>query len=112
MNTVLQDLLRHQQARGVLRDRSSSLAERDAARQVLGIAPGRCGTRYRYVQGCRCPACRRANTRYHRERRWGPDTRGDQLAVSCWCEDTIVVVDRSEVVAGRTGSCGAPGCVP
>jgi hypothetical protein len=32
------------------------------------------------------------------------------LAASCWCERAIVAVTRSDVLAGRTGSCSRPMC--
>lgn len=33
-----------------------------------------------------------------------------RLQVTCWCEARLVLVDQARVVAGRTGSCGRPGC--
>lgn len=35
-----------------------------------------------------------------------------QLAVTCWCERTVVHVDRALVLAGQTASCGTRRCVP
>ena len=32
------------------------------------------------------------------------------LAASCWCERSIVAVARSDVLAGRTGSCSRAKC--
>lgn len=36
----------------------------------------------------------------------------DVLEVVCWCEAKVTRLPRTEVLAGRTVSCGAPGCVP
>lgn len=111
MNGVLQDLLRHQEARAVLRDRSRTLEEHDAARAVLGLTPAEHGTRSRYVQGCRCKPCRRANTRYSRDHRRGvPDVGPDDLPVNCWCEAQVVGVPARLVGQGVTFSCGRQGC--
>jgi len=109
VNGVLDDLARHQAARAVLRSRTSSTFERDAARVVLGLPAKRCGTRDRYVNDrCRCAACRHANTEYFRLYR--DRLRAGDLAVLCWCQATIVVVPGDEVREGRTRSCGAVGC--
>ncbi|HEU5085712.1 MAG TPA: hypothetical protein VFU14_20390 [Acidimicrobiales bacterium] len=51
--------------------------------------------------------------RRHRERlRAGRVVHLSDLAVECWCHATIVHVPRSTILAGSTGSCGAPGCGP
>jgi hypothetical protein len=33
-----------------------------------------------------------------------------ELVVTCWCEQSYVGVSPADVLNGRTGSCGAPGC--
>lgn len=92
------------------------------------------GTTLRYRAGCRCSCCviceadRNNETRRHaraanarritatRPRRHGHlqvashTLRTGELAVECWCQDRIVYVMPELVKAGRTGSCGAPGC--
>lgn len=82
------------------------------------------GTRACYQSGCRRPECKKANRDYMRDRRgtpyWGdrrtdayavqPQTDVEVLAVTCWCEGSVVGVPRDDVLAGRTGSCGAPRC--
>jgi hypothetical protein len=109
MNGVLEDLASHARARAVLRDRTSTPAARDSARQILGLPPVPCGTRNRYVNDrCRCAKCRRANTEYFRVYR--DQLRRGDLSVLCWCESAIVVVPADEVREGRTRSCGAEGC--
>lgn len=35
-----------------------------------------------------------------------------QLRVSCWCEMGVGYVERSQVLAGHTFSCGLPDCYP
>jgi hypothetical protein len=35
---------------------------------------------------------------------------GETVAVTCWCEEDVVWLPTTEVVAGRTGSCGLPLC--
>jgi hypothetical protein len=111
MNGVLEDLARHQHARAVLRDRTSTPAARDSARQILGLPAVLCGTRNRYVNDrCRCDACRRANTEYFHQYRGL--IRQRLLRVLCWCEQSIVVVPADDVRDGLTRSCGAPGCGP
>jgi hypothetical protein len=58
--------------------------------------------------GCRCEACRQANTEYHRIYR--DRLANGYLQVLCWCESTPVVVPAEMVRAGQTASCGRPGC--
>jgi hypothetical protein len=111
VNGVLEDLAMQQRARAVLRDRRSTTAARDSARQVLGLPAKRCGTRDRYVNDrCRCDACRQANTEYFHLYRGL--IRQRLLRVLCWCEQSIVIVPADDVRDGRTRSCGAPGCGP
>lgn len=35
---------------------------------------------------------------------------GPVLCVLCWCEAAVVLVKREDLAAGKTGSCGHPGC--
>jgi hypothetical protein len=74
------------------------------------------GTRACYLAGCRRPECRRANTAYHQARR---DVHGRVsstgvrwLPVTCWCEHRVVHVRRTDVLAGRTATCGLADCRP
>lgn len=70
---------------------------------------------------CRCDECRAANAAYvsqwawttgrasPREQSGHKGSRSGRLLVTCWCEASFVSIDRAEVLAGRTGSCG-PDC--
>ena len=65
-------------------------------------------------------------TRFGQRRPVGPDRRvevdrrhghrkafsGERLAVTCWCEATVLYLPASEIAAGRTASCGEPRCHP
>ena len=77
------------------------------------MSPGH-GTRTRYAYGCRCGICREANAIYQANRRLANGrvkaTADGAMAVNCWCEATVVGVAREDLLAGRTGSCGRPGC--
>lgn len=71
------------------------------------------GTRRRYQSGCRCEACRAANTGYLRNRNAGLATPGrpvERLLATCWCEEFLVWLPVAMVRACRTVSCGAPDC--
>lgn len=35
-----------------------------------------------------------------------------RMEVTCWCEETIGLLAADELLAGRTFSCGRPGCEP
>jgi hypothetical protein len=41
-----------------------------------------------------------------------PPRDGERVAVTCWCDTSIVMVDVVEIRKGRTRSCGRPGCRP
>lgn len=75
----------------------------------------RCGelaTNSRYVSGCRCADCQAAHrdaNRRHR-RSWQRVVEIDSLPVECWCQTDIVLVSRTDVLAGRTNPCGRRGC--
>jgi hypothetical protein len=47
-----------------------------------------------------------------RRRLLAPVVHIDDLAVTCWCESTVVHVRRADLLAGRTASCGNPHCTP
>ena len=52
-----------------------------------------------------CPQCRAA--RHAR----APKGSRRRLAVTCWCEETVVYVSAADVAAGLTGACRSPRCV-
>lgn len=75
------------------------------------------------AEGCRCDACRKANTEYQRivkarRRAEGRVTRKPRawaepdgsLRVECWCRATTVLVPVAEVRAVLTRSCGTAQC--
>lgn len=51
-----------------------------------------------------CRRCRAAG------RQPSPGLMRGRLAVSCWCESTVVFVPRDDVLAGLTGPCTRPSC--
>ena len=51
-----------------------------------------------------CPACRGV------ARQPAIGLMHGRLAVSCWCEATVVYVPRDDVYAGLTGACPRPAC--
>ena len=79
------------------------------------MAGRKCGTRSAYTHGCRCSKCREAEAVYQSLRRRNVlrqqiGAAADALPVTCWCESHIVLVDPSDIKAGRTRSCGAAMC--
>lgn len=40
----------------------------------------------------------------------GPGVTHGRLAVSCWCEATVVYVPHDDVLNGLTGACTRPSC--
>lgn len=60
----------------------------------------------------RCDACRKVRRKHYSVNHNPPaHMRPDgTIAVTCWCEANIVMVDRRAVIAGRTHSCGRRGC--
>lgn len=74
------------------------------------------GTVDRYDEGCRCSPCIIAKAKTDRPVIHAPQRRRSifaktELAVTCWCEATVVGVTKTEIHAGRTRSCGRAGCV-
>lgn len=78
------------------------------------------GTRSRYnsrSEPCRCDECTTAHRRYAAQRRAARQRDRDRyrlhtdaLMVTCWCEENYVLVPPSEILAGRTVSCGSRRC--
>lgn len=78
----------------------------------MSLAPDdpRHGTETGYTyHRCRCDPCREAHRCYHRNRR-GSDARDGRLAVTCWCEATVVYVHPEALVDGVTAPCREPRC--
>lgn len=42
--------------------------------------------------------------------RWVPAVPGELVAVSCWCDEHVMLVPRAVFDAGETVSCGDPLC--
>lgn len=74
-------------------------------RQLLDANPHGTPSRVRHG-ACRCALCLDAEALRARRRRGT----ADRLAVGCWCEARTFRLSSVEVFAGRTMSCGEPGC--
>lgn len=64
--------------------------------------------------GCTASLNREATRRRMSRYRSGRPARrvAARLKVTCWCELEFVTVPRSEILNGRTASCGLPSCRP
>ena len=77
------------------------------------------GTPERYGAGCRCSGCilamakaeeGRQRPRYAPSRIVAERLRTGELAVECWCRQSVVYVAPSVIRNNLTESCGRPGC--
>jgi hypothetical protein len=85
------------------------------------------GTILRYRAGCRCTRCVLRAARDDQPRRQparivglsptaaarvGHTLATGELAVECWCHQSVLYLPPADIQARRTGSCGRPGCHP